>query len=958
MKRIFSTLIIAVILTANLFAPFEYSIKEKSFKKSQVQAESTLISGKDITQCSTKNTRDADYCIYTNGGRVVSIENGTMTLRIGIVMESNIDTDDYIAITAVLREKGVPEPVKVWTNYRNTEFNYSVVSSNAARGDKNGLTLKYNEYQKTGEDDFDDWATITGVLEALNLKPNTDYVLEFSVAPVDDGLIGSGGAMEIFSKKLDTDQVFKKFPVSYTNSSGSPINSDLINTYSLDITTGAIGTKTTIDGQVIGTGGEITTMPECGVTSGVAIFGCVAQIVYYVGYVPTSWGMAAAGMFMDFSLDYSLDSASYSGESTGFVTKAWGFIRDLCNIFFIVSMLYIALGVIFEFKGAGDWKKSVGSLVIAALAINFSLFITKIPIDLGNISARVFYNSDLIKITKVTDTGQTTGTLSEAVVEGFNPQRILYEGLTKINNVGGEKQPASGVTPGTFLIVTIFAIIINWIALWIFFKIGLLFLGRVVSLWYHMILSPLAFVSDYLPNAIKSSVGSFNFSSWMQEIVRLSVMPVIFMALMYLLLLFINLGAPAITKDGNAFAWIIGTVAPFVFVIIMLKKAQTTTEGFADSTAKTVADYAGKTIGTVAGLAAGGAGFAGRRIIGSRLANLANSSSLKDAASKGGVGGAMARMTLKGADYGSKASFDLRGTGALKKAGFDDSYSKGAAAKMFGMDLKDGGYVGAEKRRKEMHDKRMKQFAANDDEYKALKAKEEKRLGDQFNKDEFEKKYGKNADELNIKRQTAYAENIKNRKGISGAINKTTGFIAGNNIADEKFADKVLKDNKKKQKDIDSKKKKISDIDTQMEIISDNLTAIDEYFEKLSTNADFAAIKNKIEQDENAAKAADPSYEKKSPEKIEALARNKYEQELKDEKERLENEYAQWQKTGSGNFTKMSELNDVKKKHTEIISNKETKKKLDSDYDKLEARKNKLSPKEDKKEDKKDDEKK
>jgi hypothetical protein len=38
MKRIFSTLIIAVILTANLFAPFEYSIKEKSFKKSQAEA--------------------------------------------------------------------------------------------------------------------------------------------------------------------------------------------------------------------------------------------------------------------------------------------------------------------------------------------------------------------------------------------------------------------------------------------------------------------------------------------------------------------------------------------------------------------------------------------------------------------------------------------------------------------------------------------------------------------------------------------------------------------------------------------------------------------------------------------------------------------------------------------------------------------------------------------------------
>lgn len=951
MKRIFSTLIIAVILTANLFAPFEYSLKEKSFKKTQVEAQENFIAGKDITQCSTKTVRDADYCIYTTGGKILTDAKNPekMIISVAISMESNLDADETIAITTILRERGQTNPIKIWTNYRYSDISggYSSLYNKVNVQPKNGLSVRYEKHDKSDQT-TKDWAVLSGIIGSDNLKPDTSYVLEFSVAPLDDDW---KTAIETFARKTDSDSAFQTFPVGYTDEDGKPLPSGSINSFILDVPTGSVGTKSNLDGEVIGTGGEVQTMPECGVTTGMGLFGCVAQLVYYVGYVPTSWGMAAAGMFMDFSLNYSLDSASYSGESTGFVSKAWGFVRDLCNIFFIVSMLYIALGVIFEFNGSGDWKKSVASLVVAALAINFSLFITKIPIDLGNIAARVFYNSDLIKVTKVTDNSETTGTLSEAVVEGFNPQRIIYDGVQKINNVKGEDYSSGGVTPGTFLIITIFAIIINWIALWIFFKIGLLFLGRVVSLWYHMILSPLAFVSDYLPSVIKNSVGGFSFGSWMKEIVRLSVMPVVFMALMYLLLLFISLGAPAISKDGNAFAWIIGTVAPFVFVIIMLKKAQTTTEEFADKMAKTVADYAGKAVGTAAGLAAGGVGFAGRRFIGSRLVNLANSSSLKDTAAKGGIGGAMARMTLKGADYGSKASFDFRSTDALKKAGFDDSYTRGAPAKMFGVDLKDGGYLGGEKRRKEMHEKRIKQFTANEDEYKALKAKEEKRLGGQFNKDEFEKKYGKSADELNIKRQTAYAENIKNKEGISGGINMATGFITGNTTVDEKFADKIIKDSKKKQKDIDKKKKQISDIDTQMELISDNLTAIDEYFEKLSTNANFTAIKNKIEQDENAAKAADPSYEKKSPEKIEALSRNKYEKELKDEKEKLENEYIQWQKTGSGNFTKMNELNNVKKEYAEIISNKETKKKLDSDYDKLEARKNKLSPKEDKKDD-------
>ncbi len=973
MKRIFSTLIIGVILIANLFAPFEYSLKEKSFKKSQAQAafdgsvsgyknafKNSILEVNNTTLTANGTVALVDFKIKLDTG----LPTGSTRQQVNEIFAHVSSKGSYWIIgdtgTNIFNDNSFVLVIKDKATgiggYKDITYNLLLVN-------ENNVTTNYIDKKDNMPisliNDVSIPSTLTGDLSYL--KPSTTYIATLYYRA--DSHIGSGDGAGNGESILDILKNKDFYPV------GNPIEFT---------TTDRIG-----GGGDLGSGQGYTDqavnddLPACslGFLPGVEgdILGCGVQILFYLVYTPVSWGMAAAGMFMDFSLDYSLDSASYSGESTGFVSKAWGFIRDLCNIFFIVSMLYIALGVIFEFKGAGDWKKSVANLVIAALAINFSLFITKIPIDLGNIAARVFYNSDLIKITKVGDDGETTGSLSEAVVEGFQPQRIYYDGLKNVNNVKGENA-SEGTGVGTYTIIIIFATIINWIALWIFFKIGLLFLGRVVSLWYHMILSPLAFVSDYLPDAIKSSVGGFNFSSWMKEIVRLSVMPVIFMALMYLLLLFISVGTSTISKGGNAFAWIIGTVAPFVFVIIMLKKAQTTTEGFADDIARKTTDYAGKAIGTVAGLAAGGVGFAGRRVLGSKLANLANSSSLKDTAAKGGIGGAMARMTLKGADYGSKASFDLRGTDAFKKAGFDDSYSKGATAKMFGMDLKDGGYVGAEKRRKEMHEKRMKQFAANDDEYKALKAREEKRFGEKFDKEKFENKYGKNANELNINRQTAYAESLKNKgKSIGEAVGKVmgesigeavgkavgkasnaAGAIAGNNTIDEKFADKVLKDGKEKKKKFEKIKDEQKSIENQIAIVEDEISEINTFFEKMTSDEDFKAIRKDIKDKPENKGLSDASIDKK--------ASQEYEAKIKKELRELEAKREAWRTGDSdGDFEEEAKLELLRKESSKFESySKKNLETLEAKRDKLEKRSTTLSGNSDKisGKDKKDEEKK
>lgn len=627
MKRILPSLIIFVIIIANLLAPFEYAKAQSSNELLKTDCETSL-----------------SFCIAINGVSKSASSDGSTLFGFTLV-EQYINSDQWF--TAIVFKDSAGAIVDVITNYRSNE---PILSPKSV-----------STWYKGGGSK--EWIEIQTGFKQTKLKPDETYTIEITSAKISR-------ARSDLIQTTNSDPIYKTYPVSFYDRSlvlGTKENIDksemLYTTISLTMPSkGQIGESASDTSSLSGATLSSDALPGCGNDD---LVGCVANAVYYVGYVPTSWGMWVAGQFMDFSLNYSLDSASYN-TSGDFVTKAWSFIRDLCNIFFIISMLYIALGIIFEFKDSAGWKKSVSSLIIAAIAINFSLFITRIPIDLGNIGARVFYSSDLIKVTKVTDGNETTGTLSEAVVEGFDPQNILYQGLTKINSVAGEndiEEKSGGFSSTTFLIVTIFAIIINWIALWIFFKIGLLFIGRVVSLWYHMILSPFAFISDYIPNAIK--IGNFSFKSWMFEIIKLSVMPVVFMAMIYVLLLFISMGVANVGNEANGFAWVIGTIAPFVIIIIMLNKAKSTAEGFADSIAKSATDYAGKAIGTVAGLAAGGAGILGTATLGRFAGKLAGSGfagKLAETEAKGGLGGFAAKYALKSIDVAKKGTYDARNT--------------------------------------------------------------------------------------------------------------------------------------------------------------------------------------------------------------------------------------------------------------------------------------------------------
>lgn len=562
-------------------------------------------------------------------------------------------------------------------------------------------------------------------------------------------------------------------------------------------------------------------MPRCwlGVSDGISMSGCFAQLLYYVLYVPTSWLFMVAGMLFDFTFDYSIQSSSYDNSSQ-FVQKAWALVRDLCNIAFIVMMMYIAIGTLLE-TGGVDWKKMIIPIIIAAVTINFSFFLTRIIIDTGNVTARLFYNSDTIAITKIDrSTGERTVAhgMSEVIVSGFDPQRIVLEGKDKLyddvnsKNAGRNEASSGGdLDNTTFILITICAVILNVIGAGIFFKIGILFVGRVIGLWVQTITSPLAFVSNILPKGWK--MGGISFDSWLKETFKIAMMAPIFMVFMYLILLFVQIGAPLLKESGESnTSWILGVVMPFIFIIVMLGKAKDTAVSLAGSVAKELAgkitQAAGVVGGVALGAATGGAALIGRNTLGAAAtsgtgAKLAER--LAAAEAKGGISGKFAKLGLKTFDKAKDGSFDVRNTkgfnavsgGFSKVSGFDmsgkttNAFLGGAGLSMgaVGLDANKTGFATYQKERqekkekeierqskishvtdtqfKEMHDNQVEKYetiykdkiekekiAAN---YAAKTDDEKKKFEEEFKK-KHEAKYGKRFEELG---KDAKPEDIK-----------------------------------------------------------------------------------------------------------------------------------------------------------------------------------------------------
>jgi len=341
--------------------------------------------------------------------------------------------------------------------------------------------------------------------------------------------------------------------------------------------------------------------------------------------------MIAAGNLLDYVLEFSIREGLLN--EIGAIQIGWEVVRDLSNIFFIFILLFIAIATILQIEKYGT-KALLAQVIIVALLINFSLFITKVVIDASNIFALQFYDS-------LTASG---GSISATILNGLN--LIQVYNTEELESLEDKIRMASIFFFLTALYLT---------TAWAFLMGALLFIGRLIAFIFLMVLAPAAFLLSILPNTRQYYV------QWWKLLISQAVV-----APLYLFVLFIVIritqedGFLQPINQGDIFD--VSLIFNFVIVIGLLLYGLKIVKQISGEFGARSIDFGKKATGFLAGtLIAGGGGALARATVGRSARWFTQRGGLQQAAKGGGFGGWAARRALPVADYTSKAGFDVRG---------------------------------------------------------------------------------------------------------------------------------------------------------------------------------------------------------------------------------------------------------------------------------------------------------
>lgn len=517
------------------------------------------------------------------------------------------------------------------------------------------------------------------------------------------------------------------------------------------------------------------TTPDCGLggyaTGGKdsSVLGCVAQIMYFLVYYPSFLILTLTAYIFDWGVSYSIKDTSYTND---FLSNGWAIVRDISNILFIFALLWIAIGLILGLPSVHP-KKDIAMVIIIALVINFSLFITRTIVDTGNILSYVFYNN--ISVVK-SDCTEEDCNLTSEITKGDKSLSTKIAASVKISKLIGDsgfhpgvavpcdptsdtdcdattnEKPVTGSGyAGSFIFMTLIMTIFNVVLAWALFTMAFLFIGRVVAIWIAMIFSPFAFISYTIPGM--ASLPTIGNKAWWGDLLGAVFFAPIFMFFLYLILQFLGAGVintitASIISSGSMFGMIMSMVMPFAIIMALILTAKSFSVKMAGEAAG-IFVTAGTAVGGLAlGAATGGAALLAQRTVGSSAAAKLKDEGLKNAASGNqnainnlrasnssyrGLSDADVRKkaegTLKTAQKNASRSFDFRQTGIGQQMSNATGMNMGGVGRFATGNLA-GGIEGAQARKAEKDRKFAESLGFDAEEYENQKTNLETRKND------------------------------------------------------------------------------------------------------------------------------------------------------------------------------------------------------------------------------------
>jgi hypothetical protein len=384
-----------------------------------------------------------------------------------------------------------------------------------------------------------------------------------------------------------------------------------------------------------------------------------ANFAYHFFMTPSALLLNLSGSFFDYMVSFSIldmkanffTDTEINGVETNAVNIGWGIFRDLANILFIFTLLYVSIKTILQ--GTGSSGRSIVMIVMAAILINFSLFFTKVVIDFSNVLALNFYHQISETVSEenaATLYGDANDLGRFSVAGAFIAKSQLVTLYNKGNSAAGaveQKADLVYITQQAFfggLMMLILSVVL--------FIASLSLVTRLIILVFVLMTSSLAIGSIILPQ-FKGRI----YDKWFSALIGQAFMAPAFLFCLYLSMIFL-INMPG-SRSGNGLEDILFSNANMILFYII-------TIGFIIASlilSKKLSDqagsYSGKITGGIGKASIGGAALAGRFVGGGTARRLA-----------GKIEGnnVFSRAAKNNLNRVASSSFDVRNSRLMKTA--------------------------------------------------------------------------------------------------------------------------------------------------------------------------------------------------------------------------------------------------------------------------------------------------
>ncbi|MBI4065601.1 hypothetical protein HY412_00200 [Candidatus Kaiserbacteria bacterium] len=371
-----------------------------------------------------------------------------------------------------------------------------------------------------------------------------------------------------------------------------------------------------------------------------------------------AWLVGVAALTLDYAVYYTVVTMGSYVNNLSAVGVTWQIMRDIGNIIFIFGFIAIGICTILRVEWYGGGTKMLPMLIVGAIFLNFSLFISEAIIDTGNLFATQFYTQIKGGTLPTAASLSGTGIIDAVERDGISNKIMGQLGLQTIYTAG--RVNTEVFKAGNSFLIGFMGIILFLITAFVLFSLAFVLIARFVILLLLIIVAPIGFAGLAIPNLAGTA------KMWWDKLIQQTITAPVLLLLLYIALRIITdtkflTGFGSGTNSGGWTGWIrsaTGTdnLAGFGIIMISFLVAMGLLLYVVIASKQLSAFGADKASALAGKLTFGATAFAGRRTVG-RVSNYAARKvrSTKWGASETG------RLLAGTFDRGAKASFDVRG---------------------------------------------------------------------------------------------------------------------------------------------------------------------------------------------------------------------------------------------------------------------------------------------------------